>query len=45
MKDGIDEVSKDDVKDPEGDIGDEIQTQFDAGKDLYCTITAYFEQT
>ncbi|POW06899.1 hypothetical protein PSHT_10193, partial [Puccinia striiformis] len=41
MKDGIDEVSKDDVKDPEGDIGDEIQTQFDAGKDLYCTITAF----
>ncbi|KAI7947723.1 hypothetical protein MJO28_009631 [Puccinia striiformis f. sp. tritici] len=35
-----DGVSKDDVKVPEGDIGDDIQAQFDAGKDLYCTITA-----
>ncbi|KAA1069416.1 Eukaryotic translation initiation factor 5A [Puccinia graminis f. sp. tritici] len=35
-----DGVAKDDVKVPEGDLGDDIQAQFDAGKDLYCTITA-----
>lgn len=33
-----DGVSKDDVKVPEGDIGTEIQTGFDEGKDLLVTI-------
>jgi translation initiation factor 5A len=35
-----DGVSKDDVKVPEGEIGDQIQTQFDDGKDLLVTIIA-----
>ena len=30
--------SKDDVKLPEGDIGKDIQTGFDDGKDLLVTI-------
>ncbi|KAH9821013.1 translation protein SH3-like domain-containing protein [Melampsora americana] len=36
----MDGVAKDDVKTPEGDLGKDLQEQFDAGKDLYCTITS-----
>lgn len=32
--------SKDDVKVPEGDIGDDISKQFDDGKDLLVTIVS-----
>lgn len=33
-------VSKDDVKVPEGDLGKQIQADFDAGKDLVITIVS-----
>ena len=33
-------TSKDDVKVPEGDIGDQIRADFDAGKDLMVTIVS-----
>ncbi|KAJ7584912.1 eukaryotic translation initiation factor 5A-2 [Mycena floridula] len=33
-------VSKDDVKVPEGDLGDQIRNDFDAGKDLLVTIVS-----
>jgi translation initiation factor 5A len=33
-----DGTSKDDVKMPEGEIGDQISSQFDEGKDLLVTI-------
>jgi len=33
-------VSKDDVKVPEGDLGKQIETDFEAGKDLIVTIVA-----
>ena len=33
-------VPKDDVKVPDTDIGKEIQTAFDAGKDVMVTIIA-----
>lgn len=33
-----DGVSKDDVKLPEGDLGKQIQSDFEAGKDLLVTI-------
>jgi translation initiation factor 5A len=33
-------LTKDDVKVPEGELGEQIQADFDAGKDLFCTITA-----
>lgn len=33
-----DGVAKDDVKLPEGDIGKQIQADFDEGKDLLVTI-------
>lgn len=36
----MDGAAKDDVKIPEGDLGKDLQEQFDAGKDLYCTITS-----
>lgn len=36
----MDGVAKDDVKTPEGDLGKDLQEQFDAGRDLYCTITS-----
>lgn len=32
--------TKDDVKLPEGDLGKQIQEEFDAGKDLLVTIIA-----
>ncbi|KAF7966302.1 hypothetical protein HWV62_24199 [Athelia sp. TMB] len=32
--------AKDDVKVPEGELGDQIQADFDAGKDLMVTIVA-----
>lgn len=35
-----DGTSKDDVKLPEGDIGKQIQDEFDAGKDLLVTIVS-----
>ncbi|MBW0493922.1 hypothetical protein O181_033637 [Austropuccinia psidii MF-1] len=35
-----DGASKDDVKVPEGELGDELTAQFESGKDLCCTITA-----
>lgn len=35
-----DGVAKDDVKVPEGDIGTQIQTDFDEGKDLLITIVS-----
>ena len=35
-----DGVSKDDVKVPEGDIGTQISTGFEEGKDLLVTIVA-----
>ncbi|GAA5862061.1 hypothetical protein JCM8547_001573 [Rhodosporidiobolus lusitaniae] len=35
-----DGASKDDVKVPEGEIGDQIQAAFDDGKDLIVTITS-----
>ena len=35
-----DGTPKDDVKVPEGDIGKEIQENFDAGKDLLVTIVS-----
>lgn len=37
-------VSKDDVKVPEGDIGKQIQADFDAGKDLIVTIVAAMDE-
>lgn len=30
--------SKDDVKVPEGELGQQIQNEFDAGRDLYVSI-------
>jgi translation initiation factor 5A len=33
-------VSKDDVKPPEGDLGKQIQADFDDGKDLLVTIVS-----
>lgn len=33
-------TSKDDVKVPEGDIGKQIQADFDEGKDLLVTIVS-----
>jgi translation initiation factor 5A len=35
-----DGTSKDDVKVPEGEIGSQIQTGFDEGKDLLVTIVS-----
>jgi len=35
-----DGVAKDDVKVPEGDLGKDIQTAFDDGKDLLVTIVS-----
>lgn len=35
-----DGTAKDDVKAPEGDLGKQIQDDFDAGKDLLVTIVA-----
>jgi len=35
-----DGTSKDDVKIPDSELGEQIQADFDAGKDLYCTITS-----
>lgn len=35
-----DGASKDDVKVPEGDIGEQISSQFDDGKDLMVTIVS-----
>jgi hypothetical protein len=35
-----DGVSKDDVKVPEGDLGKQIQDDFDVGKDLLVTIVS-----
>jgi len=35
-----DGTAKDDVRVPDGELGQNIQADFDAGKDLYCTITA-----
>jgi hypothetical protein len=35
-----DGVTKDDVKLPEDDLGKQIQTDFDGGKDLLVTIVA-----
>ena len=35
-----DGAAKDDVKVPEGDIGKQIQDEFDAGKDLLVTIVS-----
>lgn len=35
-----DGVPKDDVKVPEGDLGKQIQDDFDAGKDLLVTIVS-----
>ena len=35
--------SKDDVKIPEGELGDQIQSGFDDGKDLLITVTSYVE--
>ena len=35
-----DGTSKDDVKVPEGEIGGQIQSQFDEGKDLLVTIVS-----
>ena len=35
-----DGVAKDDVKLPEGDIGKQIQSDFDEGKDLLVTIVS-----
>ena len=35
-----DGTSKDDVKVPEGEIGDQIASQFDEGKDLLVTIVS-----
>lgn len=35
-----DGTAKDDVKLPEGDMGKEIQENFDAGKDLLVTIVS-----
>ena len=35
-----DGVAKDDVKLPEGDIGKQIQGDFDEGKDLLVTIVS-----
>lgn len=32
--------SKDDVKVPEGELGDQISSQFDEGKDLLVTIVS-----
>ena len=32
--------SKDDVKIPEGELGDQIQSGFDDGKDLLITVTS-----
>ena len=35
-----DGIAKDDVKVPEGDLGKQIQTDFEAGKDLLVTIVS-----
>jgi translation initiation factor 5A len=35
-----DGAAKDDVKVPEGDIGTQVQTDFDEGKDLLVTIVS-----
>lgn len=35
-----DGVAKDDVKVPEGDLGKQIQADFDEGKDLLVTIVS-----
>jgi len=35
-----DGTAKDDVKVPEGDLGTQIQTDFDDGKDLLVTIVS-----
>ena len=35
-----DGTAKDDVKVPEGDLGKQIQTDFDDGKDLLVTIVS-----
>jgi translation initiation factor 5A len=35
-----DGTAKDDVKVPEGDIGAQVQTDFDEGKDLLVTIVS-----
>ena len=34
----VDGTAKDDVKVPEGDLGKQIQSEFDEGKDLLVTI-------